>query len=206
MCVGRSTGFSLAALAILTLSPSLSLSSHCRCCCPCVCVHVCVISYHHTHTVGNPQALGAKPLTFVRQVRDSAVSGGCLTWGWVGGELGGRWVHLGCFFALCNATPFPALTSNKQLQPNTPHQHPHTPYTPTQVVALCAAPFLLDDPNVSVLFPADAVERARSLTASFGRGGVGGYTDSRGNYGIRSEVADFIERRDGHRPEPEVRG
>eukprot|EP00775_Hariotina_reticulata_P003552 gene3552-3821_t len=78
--------------------------------------------------VGNPQALGAKPLTFVRQV-----------------------------------------------------------------IALCAAPFLLDDPNASLLFPPDAIERARKLLASFGTGGVGGYTDSRGNILVRSEVADFIQ-------------
>lgn len=92
------------------------------------------------HEVGNPQALGAKPLTFVRQV-----------------------------------------------------------------VSLVAAPFLLDHPQVNDLFPADAVARARSLLKSFGVGGVGGYTDSRGNILIRNEVADFIERRDGHRPEPEVK-
>jgi aspartate/methionine/tyrosine aminotransferase len=90
--------------------------------------------------VGNPQALGAKPLTFVRQV-----------------------------------------------------------------VALCAAPFLLDHPDVETLFPSDAVARARKLVASFGTGGVGGYTDSRGNTAIREEVADFIQRRDGHRPGSEVR-
>lgn len=73
-----------------------------------------------------------------------------------------------------------------------------------QVIALCAAPFLLDDPNVSLLFPPDAIERARKLLASFGTGGVGGYTDSRGNILVRSEVADFIQNRDGHRPETEV--
>ena len=75
-----------------------------------------------------------------------------------------------------------------------------------QVVALCTAPFLLDDPNVTTLFPVDAVERARKLVASFGTGGVGGYTDSRGNAAVREEVADFIQRRDGHRPEAEVSG
>jgi aspartate/methionine/tyrosine aminotransferase len=72
------------------------------------------------------------------------------------------------------------------------------------VVALCAAPFLLDHPDVETLFPSDAVARARKLVASFGTGGVGGYTDSRGNRTIREEVADFIQRRDGHRPEAEV--
>jgi hypothetical protein len=36
------------------------------------------------------------------------------------------------------------------------------------VVALCQAPFLLDDPNVGMLFPADAIARAKhylSLTS-----------------------------------------
>lgn len=69
---------------------------------------------------------------------------------------------------------------------------------------MCCAPFLLDDPNVTTLFPVDAVERARKTVASFGVGGVGGYTDSRGNAIIRGEVADFIQRRDGHKPETEV--
>jgi glutamate--glyoxylate aminotransferase len=73
------------------------------------------------------------------------------------------------------------------------------------VVALCAAPFLLDDPNAPLLFPADVIERARKLVGSFGIGGVGGYTDSRGNPMVRGEVADFIQARDGFRPETEVR-
>ena len=40
------------------------------------------------------------------------------------------------------------------------------------MVALCQAPFLLDDPNVGMLFPADAIARAKhylSLTS----GGLG---------------------------------
>lgn len=52
---------------------------------------------------------------------------------------------------------------------------------------------------------ADAIERARTLLKSFGIGGVGGYTDSRGNSLIREEVADFIQQRDGHRPDSEVK-
>lgn len=34
-----------------------------------------------------------------------------------------------------------------------------------QVVALCQAPFLLDDPNVGLLFPADAIARAKHYLA-----------------------------------------
>ena len=37
------------------------------------------------------------------------------------------------------------------------------------MVALCAAPFLLDDPKTPELFPVDAIERARKLVASFGK-------------------------------------
>ena len=32
---------------------------------------------------------------------------------------------------------------------------------PRQVVALCQAPFLLDNPNVGMIFPADAISRAK---------------------------------------------
>ncbi|KAI3985636.1 hypothetical protein MKX01_033919 [Papaver californicum] len=74
---------------------------------------------------------------------------------------------------------------------------------PRQVVALCQAPFLLDDPNVGLVFPADAITRAKHylpLTS----GGLGAYSDSRGLPGIRKEVADFIERRDGYPSDPEL--
>ncbi|RZS04806.1 hypothetical protein BHM03_00035188 [Ensete ventricosum] len=54
-----------------------------------------------------------------------------------------------------------------------PHALGQKPLTfPRQVVALCQAPFLLDDPNVGILFPADAIARAKhylSLTS----GGLG---------------------------------
>ncbi|KAI3887180.1 hypothetical protein MKW92_006284 [Papaver armeniacum] len=72
-----------------------------------------------------------------------------------------------------------------------------------KVVALCQAPFLLDDPNVGLVFPADAIARAKhylSLTS----GGLGAYSDSRGLPGIRKEVAEFIERRDGYPSDPEL--
>ncbi|KAI8477217.1 MAG: alanine aminotransferase [Monoraphidium minutum] len=79
-----------------------------------------------------------------------------------------------------------------------PHNLGAKPKTFTrQVIALCAAPWLLDDPAAAALFPSDAAARARKLLAAF-TGGVGSYTDSRGNLAVRQEVADFIERRDGH--------
>lgn len=40
------------------------------------------------------------------------------------------------------------------------------------MVALCQAPFLLDDPNVGVLFPADAIARAKHYL-SLTPGGLG---------------------------------
>ncbi|PKI77145.1 hypothetical protein CRG98_002648 [Punica granatum] len=85
-----------------------------------------------------------------------------------------------------------------------PHALGQKPLTfPRQVVALCQAPFLLDDPNVGLLFPADAIARAKhylSLTS----GGLGAYSDSRGLPGVRKEVADFIGRRDGYPSDPEL--
>jgi len=71
------------------------------------------------------------------------------------------------------------------------------------VIALCAAPFLLQHPKVGDLFPADAIQRAKQLLASFS-GGIGAYQDSRGNMLVRQEVADFIKARDGFAPDPNV--
>ncbi|KAK8627432.1 hypothetical protein V6N13_135043 [Hibiscus sabdariffa] len=84
-----------------------------------------------------------------------------------------------------------------------PHALGQKPLTfPRQVVALCQAPFLLDDPNVRLLFPTDAIARAEHyLSLTFG--GLGAYSDSRGIPGVRKEVAEFIERRDGYPSDPE---
>ncbi|CAI8587550.1 unnamed protein product [Vicia faba] len=84
-----------------------------------------------------------------------------------------------------------------------PHALGQKPLTfPRQVVALCQAPFLLDDPNVGLLFPADAIARAKQYL-SFTSGGLGAYSDSRGTPGVRKEVAEFIQRRDGYPSDPE---
>ncbi|KAL8161630.1 hypothetical protein V2J09_013119 [Rumex salicifolius] len=85
-----------------------------------------------------------------------------------------------------------------------PHALGQKPLTfPRQVVALCQAPFLLDDPNVGLMFPADAIARAKSYL-SMTSGGLGAYSDSRGLPGIRKECAEFIERRDGYPSDPEL--
>ncbi|CAN1313019.1 Glutamate--glyoxylate aminotransferase 2 [Linum perenne] len=72
-----------------------------------------------------------------------------------------------------------------------------------KVVALCQAPFLLDDPNVGLLFPADAIAKAKHYL-SLNSGGLGAYSDSRGIPGVRKEVADFLLRRDGYPSDPEL--
>ncbi|KAH6828041.1 alanine-2-oxoglutarate aminotransferase 2 [Perilla frutescens var. hirtella] len=85
-----------------------------------------------------------------------------------------------------------------------PHALGQKPLTfPRQVVALCQAPFLLDDPNVGLIFPADAIAKAKNYL-SMTPGGLGSYSDSRGILGIRKEVAEFIERRDGYPSDPEL--
>lgn len=84
------------------------------------------------------------------------------------------------------------------------HFHPEKQQrTPPQVIALCAAPFLLQHPKVGELFPADAINRAKKILAAFS-GGIGAYQDSRGNSMVRQEVANFIKERDGFAADPNV--
>ncbi|XP_057948452.1 glutamate--glyoxylate aminotransferase 2 [Malania oleifera] len=84
-----------------------------------------------------------------------------------------------------------------------PHALGQRPLTfPRQVIALCQAPFLLDDPNVGLMFPADAIARAKHYL-SMTTGGLGAYSDSRGLPGVRKEIAEFIGRRDGYPSDPE---
>ena len=71
-----------------------------------------------------------------------------------------------------------------------------------QVLSLLAAPFLFDHPLVDQMFPKDAIARAKKLNAHFG-GAIGAYTDSRGSLGVRKEVAEYIQRRDGHPSNPD---
>lgn len=52
------------------------------------------------------------------------------------------------------------------------------------------------------MFPADAIARAKKINSMLG-GAVGAYTDSRGAAGVRKEVAEFIQRRDGYPANPD---
>lgn len=54
-------------------------------------------------------------------------------------------------------------------------------------MALVMAPFLLDDPRVYEMFPGDAIARARTYLQHV-KGGIGAYSDSKGNPYIRQEV------------------
>lgn len=83
-----------------------------------------------------------------------------------------------------------------------PHALGQTPITfLRQVMALVTAPFLLDDPAMVSRFPQDAVERAQKYLSML-KGGVGAYSDSRGNPGVIQEICEFLERRDGFAGNP----
>lgn len=72
-----------------------------------------------------------------------------------------------------------------------------------QVIALCAAPFLMDDPRALSAFPPDVVLRAKKYLKALS-GGLGAYQDSKGNLEICQEVCNFIAERDGgHCPSPD---
>lgn len=60
-------------------------------------------------------------------------------------------------------------------------------------MSLVMSPFLLDDPRVYEMFPRDAIERARNYLVHL-NGGIGAYSDSKGNPYIRQEVSASISR------------
>lgn len=71
-----------------------------------------------------------------------------------------------------------------------------------QVMALLMAPFLMDLPQVDSIFPPDAIERAKLYLSKL-KGGLGAYSDSKGNPYIRQEISDFITRQTGMPSDPE---
>ncbi len=72
---------------------------------------------------------------------------------------------------------------------------------PRQVMSLLLSPFLLDHPQVSQMFPPDAISRAK-LYLSHIKGGLGAYSDSKGNPYIRQEIASFIAAQTGMPSDP----
>ena len=84
-----------------------------------------------------------------------------------------------------------------------PHSLGQSPITfGRQVMALLMAPFLMDHPNVHTMFPPDAIARAK-LYLKHIKGGLGAYTDSKGNPYIRKEISDFITRQSGQPSSPD---
>lgn len=71
-----------------------------------------------------------------------------------------------------------------------------------QVLSLLMAPFLLDHPNVTTMFPSDVIERAKTYLHHI-KGGIGAYSDSKGNPYVRQEIADFITRESGQPSDPD---
>lgn len=58
-------------------------------------------------------------------------------------------------------------------------------------MALVMAPFLLEDPRVTDMFPGDAIARAREYLVHV-KGGIGAYSDSKGNPYVRQEVRVYF--------------
>lgn len=78
-----------------------------------------------------------------------------------------------------------------------PHSLGQPPVTFTrQVLALLMAPFLMETPSTAAAFPSDAIARAKSYLASI-KGGMGAYSDSKGDAHVRQEIADFITKKSG---------
>jgi len=71
-----------------------------------------------------------------------------------------------------------------------------------QVLALCDLPAAegVDHPEISKVFPTDAIARAREVRKAIGPAGTGAYTNSQGVLTFRKNVAKFIEERDGGLP------
>ena len=70
-----------------------------------------------------------------------------------------------------------------------------------QVLSLLEYPALMDHPQASRAFPADAIHRARMILEK-NPTGMGAYTQSAGMPFIRKAVAEFIQRRDGVPADP----
>eukprot|EP00013_Stygamoeba_regulata_P027954 CAMPEP_0177664696 /NCGR_PEP_ID=MMETSP0447-20121125/20645_1 /TAXON_ID=0 /ORGANISM="Stygamoeba regulata, Strain BSH-02190019" /LENGTH=502 /DNA_ID=CAMNT_0019170713 /DNA_START=88 /DNA_END=1596 /DNA_ORIENTATION=+ len=64
-----------------------------------------------------------------------------------------------------------------------------------QVISLVEYPALLDRPEVTSIFPRDAIEHARHLLSFVTT--TGAYSESQGVLGVRKAVAQFIAARDG---------
>ncbi len=81
-----------------------------------------------------------------------------------------------------------------------PHSVGQLPLTwPRQVMALTDLPdeVGIQSEHVTKMFPPDAIERAKQMKRYLGGSGTGAYTHSQGPLGMRKEICEFIEKRDG---------
>jgi len=84
-----------------------------------------------------------------------------------------------------------------------PHALGQSPLTfNRQVLALMMAPFLLEHPAATSMFAPDAIDRAQVYLSNI-KGGVGAYSDSKGNPFIRTEISNFIRAQTGQPSNPE---
>lgn len=95
--------------------------------------------------------------------------------------------------------PFKEVINANIGNPQQLDQMPITFYR--QVLALVQYPPLLDNPHSKLIFKQDAMDRARELIAEIGS--VGAYSHSKGIPLIRKSIANFIEKRDGYKADPE---
>lgn len=70
-----------------------------------------------------------------------------------------------------------------------------------QVMSLMFAPFLMDRPEIVAIFPPDVIARAKLYLQQL-KGGVGAYSDSKGNLYIRQEISNFIQKVSGQPSNP----
>jgi glutamate--glyoxylate aminotransferase len=71
-----------------------------------------------------------------------------------------------------------------------------------QVISLMMAPFLMNHHNARSIFPKDVIARSKLYLEKL-KGGLGAYSDSKGNPYIRQEIANFITKQSGQPSDPE---
>jgi alanine transaminase len=98
--------------------------------------------------------------------------------------------------------PFDHIVFTNIGNPQSVGQKPLT--WPRQVLALVDLPdeVGVDHPDVTKLFPTDAILRAKEIKLGLGGHGSGAYTHSKGARCFREDVAKFIENRDGAPSDP----
>jgi len=102
--------------------------------------------------------------------------------------------------------PFSSMVFTNIGNPHAVGQPPLTFFR--QVLALCDLGNAqgIDNPNITRLFPQDAIDRARQILDALEAEGVpslGAYTDPQGALCIRQDVARFLEAKDGFPADPD---